>query len=82
LFTGWEEYTHIKDNDEEMEITGRFCLNHAKDSSLPLTYHSCLLRIHGLTAHRGLFNFGTPKKGETIFISVCIYLSNKIIFFT
>lgn len=63
-----------------MDVTGRFCLNHAKESSLPLTYHSHLLRIHGLTAYRGLINFGKPKKGETIFVSVCIYLINKIIF--
>ncbi|CAB4395694.1 unnamed protein product [Rhizophagus irregularis] len=68
-FTGWEEYTHIKENDEEMNATGRFCLNHAKDSSFPLTHHSHLLRIHGLTAYRGLINFGNPKKGETIFVS-------------
>ncbi|GES73049.1 NAD(P)-binding protein [Rhizophagus clarus] len=68
-FTGWEEYTHIKENDGDMDVTGRFCLNHAKDSSLSLTHHSFLLRVHGLTAYRGLINFGTPKKGETIYVS-------------
>ncbi len=73
MFTGWEEYTHIKENDDEMNITGRFCLNHAKDSNLPLTHHSNLLRIHGLTAYRGFINIGKPKERETVFISVCKY---------
>ncbi|KAJ4700786.1 2-alkenal reductase (NADP(+)-dependent)-like [Melia azedarach] len=58
--TGWEEYTVIHNPEIFRKI---------KYTDVPLSYYMGVLGIPGLTAHVGLFNLCSPKKGETVYVS-------------
>ncbi|KAE9603405.1 hypothetical protein Lal_00008324 [Lupinus albus] len=59
-FTKWEEYSLVPS-------TQIFCKIEHID--VPLSYYTGILGMAGLTAYVGLFEFGTPKKGENVFVS-------------
>ncbi|XP_047954750.1 (+)-pulegone reductase-like isoform X2 [Salvia hispanica] len=59
-FTGWEEYSLIKDPDILFKV-------HDKD--LPLSYYTGILGMPGMTAYVGFFEFCAPKNGETVYVS-------------
>ncbi|XP_047954311.1 2-alkenal reductase (NADP(+)-dependent)-like isoform X2 [Salvia hispanica] len=59
-FTGWEEYSLIKDPSLLFKV-------HDKD--LPLSYYTGILGMTGMTAYVGLFELCSPKKGETVYVS-------------
>ncbi|XP_042030695.1 2-alkenal reductase (NADP(+)-dependent)-like [Salvia splendens] len=58
--TGWEEYSLIKDSSLLFKV-------HDKD--LPLSYYTGILGMPGMTAYVGFFEFCSPKKGETVYVS-------------
>ncbi|XP_047954751.1 2-alkenal reductase (NADP(+)-dependent)-like [Salvia hispanica] len=58
--TGWEEYSLIKDADTLFKVP---------DRDLPLSYYTGILGMPGMTAYVGFFEFCSPKKGETMFVS-------------
>ncbi|XP_042020974.1 (+)-pulegone reductase-like [Salvia splendens] len=59
-FTGWEEYSLIKDPDQLFKI---------QDKDLPISYFIGILGMPGMTAYVGFFKFCSPKKGETVYVS-------------
>ncbi|XP_042019199.1 2-alkenal reductase (NADP(+)-dependent)-like [Salvia splendens] len=59
-FTGWEEYSLIKDPDQLFKV---------QDKDLPLSYYIGILGMPGMTAYVGFFKFCSPKKGETVYVS-------------
>ncbi|KAG6400048.1 hypothetical protein SASPL_141536 [Salvia splendens] len=71
-FTGWEEYSLIKDPDQLFKV---------QDKDLPLSYFIGILevmyatenqrvsRYHFRHAYVGFFKFCSPKKGETVYVS-------------
>ncbi|XP_042030639.1 2-alkenal reductase (NADP(+)-dependent)-like [Salvia splendens] len=59
-FTGWEEYSLIKDP---------ILLFKAPDKDLPLSYYTGILGMPGMTAYAGFFEVCSPKKGETVYVS-------------
>ncbi|XP_047954747.1 (+)-pulegone reductase-like isoform X2 [Salvia hispanica] len=59
-FTCWEEYSLIKDPNTSIKI-------HDKD--FPLSYYIGILGIPGMTAYVGFFEFCSPKKGDTVYVS-------------
>ncbi|XP_042021554.1 (+)-pulegone reductase-like [Salvia splendens] len=59
-FTGWEEYSLIKDPDQLFKV---------QDKDLPLSYFIGILGMPGMTAYVGFFKFCSPKKGETVYVS-------------
>ncbi|KAJ4962912.1 hypothetical protein NE237_022851 [Protea cynaroides] len=58
--TRWEEYTLITMVDRLFKI---------KDTDVPLSYHTGLLGMPGLTAYVGFYELCSPKRGENVFIS-------------
>ncbi|MCI65978.1 NADP-dependent alkenal double bond reductase P2, partial [Trifolium medium] len=38
-------------------------------TDVPLSYYTGILGMPGMTAYAGLFEVGTPKKGENVFVS-------------
>ncbi|XP_042022240.1 (+)-pulegone reductase-like [Salvia splendens] len=62
-FTGWEEYSLIKDPDQLFKV---------QDKDLPLSYYTGILGefLEPLAClYVGFFKFCSPKKGETVFVS-------------
>ncbi|XP_042025964.1 2-alkenal reductase (NADP(+)-dependent)-like [Salvia splendens] len=59
-FTGWEEYSLIKDTNILFKV-------HDKD--LPLSYYTGILGMPGMTAYVGFFEFCSPKKGDIMYVS-------------
>ncbi|XP_045788822.1 2-alkenal reductase (NADP(+)-dependent)-like [Trifolium pratense] len=57
--TKWEEYSLVP-------ATGMFKIEH---TDVPLSYYTGILGMPGMTAYAGLFEVGTPKKGENVFVS-------------
>ncbi|KAG6393619.1 hypothetical protein SASPL_147863 [Salvia splendens] len=55
-----EEYSLIKDPNVLFKV-------HDKD--LPLSYYTGILGMPGMTAYVGFFEFCSPKKGETVYVS-------------
>lgn len=58
--TSWEEYSLIQDPDKLYKI-------HHTD--VPLSYYTGILGMPGITAYAGIFEVGSVKKGEKVFIS-------------
>ncbi|XP_047954313.1 2-alkenal reductase (NADP(+)-dependent)-like [Salvia hispanica] len=58
--TGWEEYSLIKDSSLLFKV---------QDKDLPLSYYIGILGMPGMTAYVGFFEFCSPKKGETVYVS-------------
>ncbi|XP_047963287.1 2-alkenal reductase (NADP(+)-dependent)-like [Salvia hispanica] len=59
-FTGWEEYSLIKDPNILFKVP---------DKDLPFSYYTGILGMPGMTAYVGFFEFCSPKKGETVYVS-------------
>ncbi|KAH6794783.1 alkenal reductase [Perilla frutescens var. hirtella] len=59
-FTGWEEYSLIKDPSQLFKI---------QETNVPLSYYTGLLGMPGMTAYAGFFELCSPKKGETVYVS-------------
>ncbi|RDX73189.1 2-alkenal reductase (NADP(+)-dependent), partial [Mucuna pruriens] len=58
--TGWEEYSLIQ-NPEKL-----FKIHH---TDVPLSHYTGILGMPGITAYAGIFEVGSLKKGECVFIS-------------
>ncbi|OIV94245.1 hypothetical protein TanjilG_08543 [Lupinus angustifolius] len=58
--TGWEEYSLIERPNWLYKI-------HHTD--IPLSYYTGILGMPGITAFAGIYEVGSPKKGECVFIS-------------
>ncbi|KAG2381058.1 2-alkenal reductase [Vigna angularis] len=58
--TKWEEYSLIPSSQI------RFKIEH---TDVPLSYYTGILGMPGLTAYGGFFEFGSPKRGENVFVS-------------
>ncbi|KAE9607348.1 hypothetical protein Lal_00026850 [Lupinus albus] len=58
--TGWEEYSLIERPNWLYKI-------HHTD--IPLSYYTGILGMPGITAFAGIYQVGSPKKGECVFIS-------------
>lgn len=58
--TGWEEYSLIQ-NPERL-----FKIHH---TDVPLSHYTGILGMPGITAYAGIFDVGSVKKGECVFIS-------------
>ncbi|KAI4374007.1 hypothetical protein MLD38_012057 [Melastoma candidum] len=58
--TSWEEYSLIADPQSLIKI---------EHVDMPLSFYTGLLGMPGLTAYAGFFQVGSPKKGETVYIS-------------
>lgn len=59
-FSTWETYS---------VVSAAECQKINPAPGIPLSYYIGVLGMPGLTAYVGLFKFGKPKKGETIYIS-------------
>ncbi|KAE9611171.1 putative oxidoreductase [Lupinus albus] len=59
-FTKWEEYSLVKAAQLVTKI---------EHSDVPLSYYTGILGMPGMTAYAGFFEIGSPKKGETVFVS-------------
>ncbi|KAG6395442.1 hypothetical protein SASPL_146087 [Salvia splendens] len=75
-FTSWEEYSLIKDPNifltgwqEHSIIKDPKLLLKVQDKDLPLSYYTGILGMPGMTAYVGFFEFCSPKKGETVYVS-------------
>ncbi|OZJ03720.1 hypothetical protein BZG36_03310 [Bifiguratus adelaidae] len=59
------EYTHLPEQwTKVLQVR-----NEARDDHLPLPHYVGVLGMPGMTAYVGLYKFGQPKEGETIWIS-------------
>lgn len=61
--TGWENYTVVGAQNDLNFIPN------ARESKLPLSNYIGVLGTPGLTAYGGLLKYGSPKAGETLFVS-------------
>ncbi|CAL0324370.1 unnamed protein product [Lupinus luteus] len=59
-FTKWEEYSLVSAAQIVTKI---------ENSDVPLSYYTGILGMPGMTAYAGFFELGSPKKGETVFVS-------------
>ncbi|KAK7272895.1 hypothetical protein RIF29_13937 [Crotalaria pallida] len=60
-FTGWEQYSLIKNTDQLRKIQ--------PDDDIPLSFYVGLLGMPGITAYAGFYEVCTPQKGEYVFVS-------------
>ncbi|CAK8560055.1 unnamed protein product [Lathyrus sativus] len=58
--TKWEEYSLIPAAQILFKI---------EHTDVPLSYYTGILGMPGMTAYAGFFEVGSPKKGETVFVS-------------
>lgn len=58
----WEEYTLFKDSSVER-------INKIHHTDFPVSYHTGVLGMSGLSAYVGFYEILCPKEGETIFVS-------------
>ncbi|KAJ3326547.1 hypothetical protein HDU93_002399, partial [Gonapodya sp. JEL0774] len=69
VVTQWSKYqVALKATIETLEKTTMW-LRIDEDQDIPLSYYVGPLGSPGVTAYIGLFKFGEPKKGETLFVS-------------
>ncbi|XP_057458306.1 NADPH-dependent oxidoreductase 2-alkenal reductase-like [Lotus japonicus] len=59
-FTKWEEYSLVSSAQILFKI---------EHTDFPLSYYTGILGMPGVTAYAGLFEVGSPKKGENVFVS-------------
>ncbi|KAJ1395452.1 Polyketide synthase, enoylreductase domain [Sesbania bispinosa] len=59
-FTKWEEYSLVPSAQIQFKI---------EHTDVPLSYYTGILGMPGMTAYAGLFEVGSPKKGENVFVS-------------
>ncbi|KAF9577068.1 hypothetical protein BGW38_007965 [Lunasporangiospora selenospora] len=64
----WENYTVVGVNNDLKHIPN------ARESKLPLSNYIGVLGMPGLTAYGGLLKYGSPKAGETLFVSSALEL--------
>ncbi|KAI8140326.1 hypothetical protein BJV82DRAFT_562704 [Fennellomyces sp. T-0311] len=64
-FGPFEEYTVVTPE----QAGGYTVLKDAKESGLPLSNYLGALGLAGFTAYVGLFKYGNPKAGETMYVS-------------
>ncbi|KAE9593967.1 putative oxidoreductase [Lupinus albus] len=58
--TQWEEYSLVPSTYIVFKI---------EHNDVPLSYYTGILGMPGMTAYAGLFEIGSPKKGENVFVS-------------
>ncbi|CAG8606305.1 8112_t:CDS:2 [Funneliformis caledonium] len=70
-FIGWEEYTHIKTDENRINSVPFKNINYHKKllPEIPLSIQHSAFQLSGLTAYGSLMALGKPKAGETIYIS-------------
>ncbi|KAL5134267.1 2-alkenal reductase (NADP(+)-dependent) [Glycine soja] len=58
--TKWEEYSLVPSSLIHFKI---------EHTDVPLSYYTGILGMPGMTAYAGFFEVGSPKKGDTVFVS-------------
>ncbi|XP_021774768.1 2-alkenal reductase (NADP(+)-dependent)-like [Chenopodium quinoa] len=59
-FTGWEEYSVVSSPQLSFKI---------EHTDVPLSYYTGILGMPGITAYAGLYEIGSAKKGDHVFVS-------------